>query len=451
MGNSNSEKKGPGSFSVKALEACTTPGRFADPITRGLYLQVSIRKGKTRIKDGEVGKSNVVKSWIFRYWDRATGKEHLMGLGSFDNYGLKEAREIAADQRKLLDKYKDPIASRTTFRTEMIAGMKNKITFASATQQYWEDQKSGWKGDKQADEWLGKMKNHAFPTLGAVQVNTITTVDVYKVLKPIWTTKAETASKLRGQIENVLDWCKSRGYLKGNNPATWKGNLKTQLPPSPRKTQKQHHPSLPYQQIGAFVESLRSQKGVGALSLELLILTASRTSEVTGAMWDEFQLDQSLWIIPAARMKAPKEHIVVLSPRALEIIRELEKTKISKYVFPGLKAGKPQSNAAMAALIDRMHMKKVETDGTGWVDAKGKAVVPHGFRATFRTWGGDRTDFEEKVLEHALAHQEEDEVKGSYDRGTRVAKRIPLMKAWADYCARPANNEANVIPIRAAQ
>jgi integrase len=294
------------------------------------------------------------------------------------------------------------------------------------------------------------MKNHAYPTLGEMQVRTITAADVFKVLKPIWTSSADTASKLRGQIEKVLGWCRTWEYIKGPNVAVWKDNLQNMLPPSPRKKQKQHHPSLPWQQIGEFVEALHNQKGVGALSLEFMILTATRTSEVTGAVWAEFQLDQSLWVIPKERMKAGKEHVVVLSPRAVEIIKEMEKTKVSKFVFPGLKAGKPQSNAAMAKLVKRMHEKKVLDDAIGWVDPKGEEVVPHGFRATFRTWGGDRANFGKDVLEHALAHQLENEVEGAYNRGTMIEKRIPLMNAWAEYCSRPAGDEADVIPLRSA-
>jgi len=436
MTKTNSTKKGPGSpFTVKGVEGCMTPGRFADgPENRGLYLQISIRKGKA--KEDKVGKSAVVKSWIFRYQDRVTGKERLMGLGSFYDLGLKEAREFAAEQRELLRKFKDPLRTRESEMARAKQVTKSMITFEVATNQYWQDHKSGWKNEAYRNNWINQMKTHVFPKLGEKNVTAIEMIDVYDVLKPIWTPMAETASRIRQRIEAVLDWCKGRKYLKGDNVAAWKGNLDTQLPPSPRTKNQEHHPSLPYAELAAFMTSLRTQAGVAALSLEFTILTACRTNEVIGATWKEFDLDRFIWTIPEARMKAGKEHVVVLSPRAVEIVKELEKTKVSDFVFPGEKVGKPQSNAAMAALLKRM--KRLD-------------ITVHGFRSTFSDWARETTNYPIELIEHALAHRLKDKAEAAYARGSMIEKRYALMADWAKFTTVEWNASANVIPIRAAQ
>jgi integrase len=241
---------------------------------------------------------------------------------------------------------------------------------------------------------------------------------VMKALEPIWTIKSETASRLRGRIEAVLDWAKVRGYRSGENPARWRGHLDKLLPARAKIQKVEHHPALPYREIGTFMEKLRGQDGIAARALEVLILTAARTGEIIGGQWDEIDLQEEVWVIPEARMKAGREHRVPLSGAALAVLEQMDAIREGDFVFPGGKKGKPLSNMAMLALLKRM----------GRDD-----LTVHGFRSTFRDWAAERTDFPREVVEMALAHTIENKVEAAYRRGDLFQKRRKLMEAWGDF------------------
>ena len=377
----------------------TEPGLYGDG--GGLYLQIT--------KAG-------VKSWLFRYM--LNGKARGMGLGPLHTIGLAEARALALDcRRKLLDGT-DPIDSRNAERTAQRVAAANEMTFEQCATTYIDAHRASWKNAKHADQWTSTLKTYAYPVFDSVPVSAIDTALVMKVLEPIWTTKTETASRLRGRIESVLDWATVRGYRSGDNPARLKGHLDTLLPKRSRVQKVKHHPALPYAELTEFMSTLRAQEGTAARALEFLILTATRTNEVIGATWEEFNIDGALWIIPAGRMKMGKEHRVPLSPRAIEIIKAQQKLRENNYVFPGTRYGKPLSNMAMLQLLKRM----------GRAD-----VTAHGFRSTFRDWAGETTHYPREVCEAALAHGIKDKAEAAYARGDLFQKRAALMQDWADF------------------
>ena len=439
MANPRSEKpklKRP--FTVAAVNAWKHPGNFADG--GGLYLQVATSAA-----------GNITKSWTFRYRDRATGKLKEVGMGPLADRTLGEARDKAAEFRKLLLNGMDPKAEKVAKLTAAKVEAAKVMTFDQAAAKLIADKAAGWKNAKHGEQWTNTLATYASPVLGSLPVASIDLPLVRKVLDPIWTTKNETASRVRQRIEAVLGWATVSGYRTGDNPARWKNHL-DHLLAKPSKVQKEeHHPALPYLEAGAFVAELRGQKGVAARALEFLILTAARTGEVIEAKWEEFSEDRKTWTIPAERMKAEKEHIVPLSHRAAEIIKEMSKAQLGAYVFPSAKPDEPLSTAAMAAVMKRMDARKIEAEGTGWRDADGRAAVPHGFRSTFRDWAGEMTNFPREIIEAALAHQLKDKAEAAYARGTMPERRRKLMDAWAQYCATAKAAPAEIIPIRSAR
>jgi len=303
----------------------------------GLYLQVS---------------AGGAKSWVFRYRDG--GKLREMGLGSTHTLSLAEARDVALICRKQRLAGVDPILARHAARSAARLDAAKAMTFKQCGEAYIEAHKAGWKNDKHAAQWPATLKTYAYPVFGDLPVQSVDVGLVMKVLEPIWATKTETASRLRGRIENVLDWARVRGYREGENPARWKGHLDHLLPERGKVSKVEHHAALPYDQIASFMVELHEQPGVSSLALEFAILTAARTGEVIGATWDEIDLDNAVWTIPAARMKADREHRVPLSGAALAIVRKLRETHTGKFVFPGGKAGKGLSNMALLTLLRRM-------------------------------------------------------------------------------------------------
>jgi len=431
--------KGP-IFDEKALAAWRVPGTFCDHQGGGLYLQVrKVRVNGVEQWETKKGKSvaRVTKYWTFRYWQQTRDggrKLKEFGIGSFNDYTVEEAREIASAQRKIRSNFGDPILERKRRKQEALDLIASMKTFEEAAQACWEAHKAKWTAGH-ADDWLNSLKTHAYPLLGTMEIRSIRTTHVHSVLQPIWDEIAETASRVRSRIEAVFDFAKGKEWYNADNPAKWDGKLEALLIESPRLKKLVNHPSLPFSQIGAFTEVLRREKGTAARALEFLILTASRSWEIRGAMGEEFDLEKALWTVPAARMKADKEHVVPLSPRAVEIIRSMGKLKAGKFVFPG---GKPEtclSDGAMTALIKRMDAHREEKGGKGWRDLNGKRIVPHGFRATFKTWGQDYTDFDRQIIEFALAHGLPDKTEAAYSRGAMIKKRRPLMDAWALFCA----------------
>jgi integrase len=351
-----------------------------------------------------------------------------MGLGPLHIVGLAEAREKARECRKLRHEGIDPIEARKARHAEQRLAEASAMTFRECAERYIEAHEAGWKNPKHAKQWPSTLGTYVYPVFGSLPVQAIDVGLVMKVLEPIWRTKPETAGRVRARIEAVLDWAKARGYRNGENPAQWRGHLDNLLPARSKVRKVEHHPALPYGEMGDFIARLREQEGIAARALEFLILTASRTGEVIGARWEEFDLEKKVWTVPGDRMKAGKEHRVPLSDHAFAIIEGIKAERVNDhpFVFPGGRQGKALSNMAMLQLLRRMGRGELTT---------------HGFRSTFRDWAAECTHFPAEVAEMALAHTVSDKVEAAYRRGDMVQKRRELMDAWARYCeTRPGEN-----------
>lgn len=354
-----------------------------------------------------------------------------MGLGTLLAVGLPEARARAATQRSLLSQGIDPILARDEEAAKKALTAAQAITFSECAQSYIQSHRAGWKNLKHAEQWTSTIKTFCDPVFGEMPVHAVDTGLVLKALEPIWSRIPETATRVRGRIEVILDWAKARGYRHGENPARWKGHLKQLLPTLIKKNRVHHHPALPYEKIGEFIPQLRAQNSIGALALEFTILTAARSGEVIGATASEFDIEKAVWTIGAERMKAGHEHKVPLSPRALKIAQQMLALNAT-YLFPGTRLGKPLSNMTMTAVLKRM----------GRSD-----ITVHGFRSTFRDWAAEQTNFSREVCEMALAHTVMNKVEAAYRRGNLFEKRKQLMEAWTVFVSKPTlTNE--VIPIR---
>jgi integrase len=390
-----------GRLSAVALPKLKT-GMHADG--GGLYLQVT--KGGAR-------------TWVFRFMLHRRARE--MGLGPLHIVTLSEAREKTRECRKLRHEGVDPIEARKAKHAEERLAAATAMTFQECAERYIEAHKAGWRNSKHSAQWPSTLGTYVYPIFGSLPVQAVDVGLVTKALEPIWRTKPETASRVRGRIESVLDWATVRGYRSGDNPARWRGHLDKLLPARAKVRKVEHHAALPYLEMGDFIAKLRTQEGVAARALEFLILTATRTGEVIGARWDEFTLAEKLWAVPGARMKAGKEHRVPLSGRALAIIEEIKDHRVNdhEFVFPGGRPRKPLSNMAMLKVLGRM----------GRTD-----LTAHGFRSSFRDWAAERTGFPHEVAEMALAHTVTDKVEAAYRRGDLFQKRRQLMEAWAKHC-----------------
>jgi integrase len=386
------------------------PGYHSDG--NGLYLQVS---------------PTGTKSWVFRYMLRGRARE--MGLGPEYAIPLAEARLAAIEQRRLLLDGIDPIEARKARLGKLALQESRSITFSQCAAAYIETHQAAWKNAKHIDQWKNTIKQYCEPIFGAVPVADVDTPLVVRALEPIWTTKSETAGRLRGRIENILDWATVRQYRAGDNPARWRGHLDKLLAKIQRTKRIQHHPALPHEEIAAFVAELKKQDGDAALALEFLILNVARTGEVIAARPEEFDYTKRLWVIPGNRMKSGKEHRIPLTPRTMEIAKS---RAAGEFLFPGRKPQKPMSNMAMLQLLERM----------GRTD-----ITVHGFRTTFRTWAAERTNYPRELCEMALAHAVGNEVEQAYQRSDLFEKRRELMAAWADYVA---GKTGKVIPLRSA-
>jgi integrase len=378
-------------LSARTVATLTKPGRHSDG--GGLYLVVE-GSGSRR--------------WAFLF--RQNGRLREMGLGGLISVPLAMAREVAADCRRTLAGGGDPIAARK-------GASISTPTFGTFADQFLEAKGPGWRNEKHRAQWKMTLDVYAAP-MRRKPVDAITTEDVLSVLKPIWTEKPETASRLRGRIEAVLDAARAAGHRMGENPARWKGHL-AQLLSKRQKLTRGHHAALPYQDVPEFLRALRARLGVAALALEFAVLTAARSGEVLGAHWDEIDLKEQIWTVPANRMKGNRVHRVPLSGRAVAILSELQKAQTNEFVFPGQRARRPLSGMALEMVLRRM---KVE------------GATVHGFRSSFRDWAGDKTSFPREVAEAALAHAIGDETEAAYRRSDALAKRRKLMDAWAAYC-----------------
>jgi integrase len=394
-------------LTARAAETISKPGRHGDG--GGLYLSVSA--------DGR-------RRWVFLYTWR--GKLREAGLGSASKGGvtLKAARDKAAEGRAFVKAAVDPIAEWNRPEAEAVP------TFAKMADDYVDAQKGGWRNEKHRAQWTMTLTSYC-EAIRNTPVDEIDTEAVLSVLKPLWARAPETASRLRGRIEAVLDAAKAKGHVGRNeaNPARWRGHLDKLLPKRSKLT-RGHHAAMPYKDVPKFIGELVLREATAARGLEFCILTATRTSEALQARWSEFDLDDKLWILPAERTKAGRAHRVPLSDRAMNILREMEKAKAGDYVFPGNRAKRPLSNMAFEMLLRR---------------AKSKFTA-HGFRSSFRDWAGNETHFPRELAEHALAHVIGDKAEQAYRRSDALARRRELMDAWARYCDGAAAD--NVVALK---
>jgi len=391
----------------------------------GLYLQVA--PGNT-------------KSWLFRF--TLAGNAREMGLGPAgdppDGVPLAKARILAAEARAQLRMGVDPIVARRAereARARATAEAPNR-TFRVAARALVESKQSGWRNAKHGAQWLATLEAYAFPVLGDKTVAEINTDDVLKVLRPIWERVPETASRVRQRMEAVLDAARVKGWRTGENPARWRGHLAGELP-EPRKVRRvQHRPALPWERVGEFMDALSKREGMAPLALRFVILTAARTGEVRHMRWQEVDLENQVWVVPGDRMKAARTHRVPLSPGALAILAEVQahQTKPSDLVFPSARRNVALSDMALSEVVRRMNEGGQEGQRPRWADAEGRAIVPHGFRSSFRDWAGETRPEGQEVVERALAHTIKNKAEAAYARSDLLEKRRPLMTAWSEHC-----------------
>ncbi len=420
------------------------PGR-ATTRQIGKLSTVQVRQAKQRGLYGDGGglflqvSEGGTKSWVFRF--KEAGRLRVMGLGPLHTISLAEARDKALACRKARLDGVDPIEERRAARAAVRLEAAKAVTFKEAAERYIEAQRGGWRNPKHAAQWPATLATYVYPVFGALPVQAIDVALVMKALEPIWYDKTETASRVRGRIESVLDWATARELRRGENPARWRGHLENLLPQRSKVQRVEHHAALAYDEIGAFMAELRQQQSVAARALEFAILTAARTGEVIGARWDEINTTERLWTVPAERMKADREHRVPLSDAAMAIIEQMAAGRSGEVVFPGGKVGRPLSNMALLMLLRRMAGEEKR-----WGD-----LTAHGFRSSFRDWAAERTNFPAEVAEMALAHSVSDKVEAAYRRGDLFQKRRQLAEAWAAFCDAPVSRFAtgDVVPIRA--
>ena len=368
------------------------------------------------------------KKWVLRF--TINGRRREMGLGSFPDVGLADARAKASECRQQASAGIDPIEAR---RVEPDA-IPN---FTACAARYIRAHRHGWKNAKHARQWVSTIKTYAKPIIGSNQVDAISTENILKILSPIWTTKTETAKRVQGRIECILDFAAAHRYRDSLNPARWRGHLDKLLPKPSRVKKVVHHPAMPYTDAPAFMDELARNDCVSALALRFLILTATRTSEVLQAQWQEIDHEAAIWTIPAERTKTKREHRVPLPDAAMAIIEALPRIEGNDYLFPGARHGRPLSSMALLQLMRGL--------GYGVNGSRGN-YVPHGFRSSFRDWSGEATSFPRDVAEMALAHVIENKVEAAYRRGDLFEKRRTMMEAWAGYLD-SAKAEQNVVRL----
>jgi integrase len=386
------------------------------------------------------------KSWILRF--SFGGRRHDMGLGPYDEVSLADARRAAEKARALVRDGVNPVERRRAAMqaAATAAAVEPPLTFRKVAEKYMDAHESGWKNAKHRGQWTATLETYVYPTIGDLGVRDVELRHVLEILEPIWTKKTDTASKVRGRMELVLDYAAARGEREGLNPARWRGHLDKLLAKPTRIRTIRHHPALPADELGAFMRDLRNREGTGARALEFTILTAVRSGEGRGARWSEIDLKAKTWVIPKERMKGQRhvarEHRVPLSEEAVALLQKLPRVGDVDLVFPASRGGE-LSDATLAAVIKRMNGDGIPR----WVDDKQRPVVPHGFRSTFRDWAAERTSYPRDVAEMALAHTVRDKTEAAYRRGDLFEKRRRMMADWAKFCAQPARG-GEVLPIR---
>ncbi len=400
---------------LSALEVSRlkAPGLVSVGVVPGLSLQIS---------------PTCSRSWILRV--KVGSKRRDMGLGQYPAVTLAQAREKARQAREVIDQGQDPILNRQRAQSRLKADQASAVTFEAAASAFMNAKSPEWSNPKHAAQWIATLATYAYPIIGQVHVADVKQAHVLQILEPIWVTKTETASRLRGRIENVLDWAKARGYRSDENPARWRGHLDKLLSAPEKTTRIVHHPAVPVNDAAAFYAALHQRTGMSARALEFALLTAARSGEVRHATWPELDLDAGLWVIPAERMKARKEHRVPLSKQALQILRDLPRLEGSEFVFPAPRAG-ALSDMALTGVMRRM----------------GLAFVPHGLRSTFRDWTAERTSYPRDLAEMALAHTVGNKVEAAYRRGDMLERRSALMQTWADFLATPETKGKKVLTL----
>ncbi|WP_186020374.1 tyrosine-type recombinase/integrase [Burkholderia gladioli] len=392
-------------LSALAVSRLTTPGTHAVGGVAGLALQVS---------------PTGARSWILRA--TVGGRRREIGLGSFSPQGLslKDARARAQATRDEIQGGTDPVLARKEAASRLRASQAFEISFEDAAKRFIKAKAPEWKNAKHGDQWRNTLGEYVYPKIGSLMVRHIARAHVVDVLEPIWTTKTETASRLRGRIEAILDWARVKGFRDdGVNPATWRGNLDKLLSAPKRTKRVRNHPALPIEQMSDFMVTLRATPGVSARCLEFVILTAARSGEARGATWEEIDLRRAIWAIPSDRMKAKKEHRVPRSPAAVALLKSIERQPGQDLVFPSPRSGGVLSDMSLLELMRR----------------QGFGATPHGFRSTFRDWAGEHTNYPRELAEVALAHIKADATEAAYWRGDVLEKRRQMMVDWAEFIA----------------
>lgn len=400
----------------------------------GLYLQVT--------KTG-------AKSWLFRY--QLHGKRRWAGVGSLSDVPAKVARVKAAEMRISVANGIDPINQKQAERKEILANAAKEaaksVTFKMLAIDYIEQNKAGWRNAKHIQQWENTLETYVYDVIGHLPPADVTTEHVLKILKDIWLTKTETATRIRGRLEVILSYAKIKGYRDGDNPAAWKNHLDHVLPQPSKVAPHKHHPALPFGRMAEFMAALNNMDTMASSCLSFTILTACRSQEAFESKWDEFDLDARLWVIPPERMKMTREHRVPLTDSVVNILKHRKATKVNDYVFPGAKENRPLSNMAMTNLIRRLHEglcvaeKESGNKAKGWVDKDGRIVTAHGFRSSFRDWAAEVTHYPGEMAEIQLAHAVSNPVEAAYRRGDMFEKRRTMMADWAQWCGQqPTSN-----------
>ena len=388
-------------LSPLSISRLKDPGLWAVGGVSGLYLHVNARGAR---------------SWILRVV--VGDKRRDMGLGGYPDIGVADARQKAREARLKIEQGVDPILLRKQAKSELMALQATDKTFEQAAGEYIKIHADSWSNDKHRKQWESTLAAYAFPVVGKLSLRHIRQEHILKILEPIWTTKTETATRVRGRMESILDWAKVKGLRSGENPAAWKGHLDHMLPAPTRLKKIEHLTAVPVREMPGFMVKLRQAAGIAAQALEFLILTAARSGEVRGITWEEVSLDDALWIVPAERMKMKKEHRVPLSNRAVDILKSQPRIDGNPLVFPAPR-GSQMSDATMSAVLKRMN-----------VDA-----TVHGFRSSFRDWCGDYTNYPRDLAEQCLAHGADDPVEAAYRRGDALERRREIMNEWSKFIA----------------